>query len=245
MTARENVAAEMPDAFVRFSFSQRAQHLVMMVSFTLLVLTGLPQKFSGEGWAQALILALGGIETVRSIHRGCALVFAADGLYHVGYIGWLVSTGRFTTAMIPGMRDVTDALNAFRYCVGTEKGMPGFDRYDYRQKFEYWGVALGWLIMVSTGLVMMFPTQATQILPGAFIPTAREMHGGEALLVLLAIVPWHLHGAHWTRLWGFGLRLGAGGQQQADDGRKARSGGRQARFQFHYLQCGPSRSAVG
>ena len=196
MNARNNIATEMPEEFVRFSFNQRAQHLVMMVSFTLLVLTGLPQKFASEGWAQALILAIGGIETVRLVHRGCALVFAAEGIYHLGYIGWLVSTGRFTTSMIPGMRDVTDALNAFRYCVGTGKAMPRFDRYDYRQKFEYWGVMLGWLIMVSTGLVMMFPAQATQVLPGAFIPTAREMHGGEALLVLLVIVTWHLYGAH-------------------------------------------------
>ena len=32
-----------------------------------------------------------------------------------------------------------------------------FDRFDYKQKFEYWGLVLGAVIVISTGLVLLFP----------------------------------------------------------------------------------------
>lgn len=198
MGAQKNGTVDIPEEFVRFSLNQRAQHLVLMVAFTALLITGLPQKFASADWAQTMIVTLGGIEVVRLIHRGAALVLILDGLYHAGYVAWLVGTGGFAPSMIPGMRDVRDALNAFSYCIGNGPSMPKFDRFDYRQKFEYWAVVLGWLVMASSGLILMFPAQATQLLPGVFIPTAKETHGGEALLVVLIVVTWHLYGAHFN-----------------------------------------------
>ncbi len=198
MSSAKGKPVQPPEEFVRFNLSQRAEHFVMMISFTVLVVTGLPQLFYGDGWAQAIMVALGGIETVRLVHRACAVLFILEGIYHVGYIGSLVAGGTFTPSMIPGLRDVRDAINTFKYCIGTSSEMPKFGRFDFRQKFEYWGVVMGWLIMVSTGLIMVFPAQATQLLPGAFIPAAKEMHGGEALLVLLIVVTWHLYGAHFN-----------------------------------------------
>lgn len=192
--------AQPPEEFVRFSLSQRAEHFVMMISFTTLVVTGLPQKFFSDGWAQTLIMALGGIETVRLVHRAFAALFCLQGLYHVGQILNSVANGSFSPSMIPGVKDVRDALNTFKYCIGTSSVMPRFGRFDYRQKFEYWGVVLGCFVMAGTGLVLMFPAQATRLLPGAFIPAAKEMHGGEALTVLLVVVIWHLYGAHFNPL---------------------------------------------
>ena len=196
MSRAQGKPVQPPEEFVRFNLSQRIEHILMMVSFTILVVTGLPQKFYGDGWAQAMMMTLGGIEIVRLVHRACAALFVLEGIYHIGYIGSLVASGDFSPSMIPGVRDVRDAINTLKYCIGTSSVMPKFGRFDYRQKFEYWGVVMGWLIMVSTGLIMIFPAQATQLLPGAFIPAAKEMHGGEALLVLLIVVTWHLYGAH-------------------------------------------------
>ena len=196
MTGDNQTRADEPREFVRFSPSQRFEHLLLMISFTLLVITGVPQKFFGAAWAQNIILLMGGIETTRLIHRISAILFCLEGVYHVACIGVTVLQGRFTPSMIPGMRDVADAINSFKYCIGLSSEMPKFDRFDYRQKFEYWGVVMGWIVMVATGLVLMFPAQATQLLPGAFVPASKEMHGGEALLVLLIVVTWHLYGAH-------------------------------------------------
>ncbi|MDD5370807.1 MAG: hypothetical protein PHQ40_17130, partial [Anaerolineaceae bacterium] len=61
--------------FVRFSLDRRIEHILLLISFTTLCLTGLPQKFAGQGWAEALIAAMGRIETVRIIHRIAATVF--------------------------------------------------------------------------------------------------------------------------------------------------------------------------
>ena len=56
-----------PEQFVRFNLSQRLEHLLMMISFTMLVVTGLPQKFFGEGVSQAIIMGLGGIDNTRLV----------------------------------------------------------------------------------------------------------------------------------------------------------------------------------
>ncbi len=201
MTRVESDRAAAPtEQFVRFSFSQRTEHLLLIVSFTVLVLTGVPQKFFGSGWAQNLIMTMGGIETTRLVHRTFAVLFCLEGVYHASCILAAVARGRFTAYIIPSLKDVRDAMACFKYCLAAASTLPRFDRFDYRQKFEYWWVVICWMIMSATGLVLMFPTQATQLLPGAFVPASKEMHGGEALLGFLLVVTWHLYGAHFNPL---------------------------------------------
>ncbi len=200
MKAEHQRQTETAGYFVRFSRSQRAEHLLMMISFTVLVVTGIPQKFFGSGWAQTIIMALGGIETTRLIHRGFATLFCLEAVYHGAYTAWLILTGRFVPSMIPGLKDTADALQCFKYCIGASSLHPKFDRFDFRQKFEYWGVVMGGVIVIATGLLLMSPSQATQLLPGAFVPAAKEMHGGEAILAFSVIVIWHMYGAHFNPL---------------------------------------------
>jgi len=50
---------------VRFTVGQRLEHLLLMVTFTMLCLTGLPQKMHDAPWAASIINALGGIEQAR------------------------------------------------------------------------------------------------------------------------------------------------------------------------------------
>lgn len=200
MTHDNQKPAPGPEQFVRFSVSQRLEHLLMMTTFTLLVVTGIPQKFFGAGWAQSMIVTFGGIETTRLIHRITATIFCLEGGYHALFIGYLIARGRFAPSMIPGLRDVADAVNSFRYCIGLTNRTPKFGRFDFRQKFEYWGVVMGWVIMVASGLMLMFPAQVTQLLPGVLIPASKEMHGGEALLAFGVIVTWHMYGAHFNPL---------------------------------------------
>lgn len=195
MTEKGN-GTHLPKQFVRFSVSERMEHLLMIISFTTLVVTGLPQKFYGSGISQSMIIAIGGIETTRMVHRFFAVLFCLEGMYHFAYMGWQMQRGRFVPTMIPGLKDFADAVNSFRYCIGQRSSQPKSDRFDFRQKFEYWGVVMGSVIVIATGLILMFPAQATMLLPGAFVPAAREMHGGEAILAFSVIVVWHLYGAH-------------------------------------------------
>ena len=73
---------------------------------------------------------------------------------------------------------------------------PRYDRFDYRQKFEYWGMVAGGLIMVITGFVLFFPVQVSQLLPGQLIPAAKVAHSYEGLMALLVVIVWHIYNAH-------------------------------------------------
>ncbi len=196
MSSTKGKQTKAPEQFVRFNVSQRAEHFLMMIAFTLLVVTGLPQKFFTEGISQAIIMGLGGIENTRLVHRVVAIVFCIEAAYHLLTIAWSITRGSFRPSMVPGKKDLFDAINAFKFCIGAAPAEPKYDRYDFRQKFEYWGVVAGTAIVILSGLILMFPAQITAILPGVFVPAAKEMHGGEAILAFSVIVTWHLYGAH-------------------------------------------------
>jgi cytochrome b subunit of formate dehydrogenase len=178
---------------VRFNVSQRLQHVVLAVSFVGLVITGLPQKYTDWPMATWTINQLGGIDSARLIHRSFAVAFVLLALYHVLEIGFMAVRGRLRPTMVPNLKDVFDALTMLRYSLGLTPTPPKFDRYEYRQKFEYWGIVFGTTIMITTGLTLWFPIVVTKVLPGEFVAAAREAHGSEATLALLTIVTWHLY----------------------------------------------------
>ena len=60
-------AAATQTTFTRFSLSQRVEHTLLMISFTMLCLTGLPQRFLDAAWAQRLVSGMGGLDTVRKL----------------------------------------------------------------------------------------------------------------------------------------------------------------------------------
>lgn len=186
------------DYFVRFNLGRRLEHIIVMVLFTILVLTGLPQKYPDTAWAQWIVITLGGIDITRLIHRISGIMFAASALYHLGNVSYLVLQKKVKPTMIFTLQDVRDAIMTLRTSLGTSREHPQYDRYDYRQKFEYWGLIFGGTIMIITGAVLLFPIQIAILLPGQFIAAAKETHSWEAMLALLTIVIWHLYGAHFA-----------------------------------------------
>jgi len=97
--------------------------------------------------------------------------------------------------MIIHLKDFRDAVDNIRYYLGLSEHPARCDRYDYKQKFEYWGVVIGGILMVGTGLALWFPTVVTRLLPGQLIPVAKALHTNEALLAFLVIVTWHIYNA--------------------------------------------------
>ena len=64
---------------------QRNLHLMVIVSFLGLALTGMILKFSYAPWAKVLARLLGGFETAGFIHRFCAVTtFTYFGLHILG-----------------------------------------------------------------------------------------------------------------------------------------------------------------
>ena len=191
--AAQEREAPKAETYVRFNGWHRFEHWLLAGCFLALVITGLPQRFSDVGLSVWIINALGGIDNARFLHRVLAGIFMIEAALHLAEIGLSILRRRFSPSMLITFRDFRDAFDTLRYSVGLTRDKPMFDRYDYRQKFEYWGILFGAVVMVTTGLVLWFPTYATRILPGELVPAAKEMHSGEALMALLIIVVWHLY----------------------------------------------------
>ena len=181
--------------FVRFTLWQRVQHAMVIVLFTVLCVTGLPQKFFESSWAIWTVNLLGGVDRTRWLHRAAGVLFTLLLLAHVAVEAWRLIRGRGSLAMIPQKQDFKDAIVTLRYYAGMSDRQARFDRFDYKQKFEYWGLVLGSLVVVTTGLVLLYPVTVTQWLPGAVIPVAMVAHSSEGLLAFLTIITWHIYSA--------------------------------------------------
>jgi formate dehydrogenase subunit gamma len=195
----------------RFSLSQRVEHLLMIVSFTALMFTGIPQKFSEAPWALWSFNQFGGIDFFRSAHHFFAVLFILQGVYHLGYLAYSLVLKRQRASMMLGLSDAREAIHSILFLLGRMKTRPQHDRYDFRQKFEYWGVVWGSAVMIITGAIIWFPVLASRFMPGEFIPAAKAAHGGEAILALLVIVTWHFYHAHLNEhVWPFDMSIFTG-----------------------------------
>jgi len=120
--------------YERFHWTQRVEHIFLLTSFSLLGITGLPQKFSTTGWAQAMIQFFAGIETVRLIHHVSAIVLMFLAIYHILDIGYKIFVRRTRLSMLPGVKDVKDAFQAFLYNLGITRKRPQMGRYTFEEK---------------------------------------------------------------------------------------------------------------
>lgn len=180
----------------RFSPRERREHLAVMALFAALALTGFPQKFYDHRWAQVLTGWLGGVDTARWFHRAAGLTFGALLLGHI--LRLVVSVVRRTTSlsMVPTRQDFRDAVQTIDYYLRRSESAPRFDHFDYRQKFEYWGMLVGSAVVVGTGVALLFPIQAAVWLPGQLIPAAYVAHSQEGLMAFLVVIVWHIYNAH-------------------------------------------------
>jgi len=181
---------------IRFSRWVRFQHAAVILLFTLLLVTGMPQKWPYAEASRWIVKELGGVFAVRWLHRMSGIAFALMTVAHLGTaIGGLL-TRRVQPSMLFTAKDFSDAVDSLRYYLGRIPEAPRFGRYDYRQKFEYWGLVFGSTIMVLSGFILYFPIQFSRLLPAELIPAAKVMHSSEALLAFLIILVWHMYGAH-------------------------------------------------
>jgi formate dehydrogenase subunit gamma len=177
---------------LRFSWWARLQHAAVILLFGVLLLTGMPQKWPYFELSRRIIEHLGGIFAVRWLHRAAGVAFCGLLVAHLAVaIGGALSR-RIQPSMLLARRDFRDALDFLRYCTGYAEEPPRFGRFDYRQKFEYWGMVFGGVVMAVTGLILYFPIALSRLLPAELIPAAKAMHSYEALLAFLIILVWHL-----------------------------------------------------
>jgi formate dehydrogenase gamma subunit len=185
-------------SYSRFTRSDRVQHVVMLVSFLVLAVTGLPQKYIyvNNHFLDDLIDLLGGLEAVRVVHRWAATALMLVTVYHVLCVAERVLVRRVALSMLPRYRDALDAWRSVRYNLGLAKQRPRMDRFTWEEKLEYWSLIWGTVVMIVTGFMLWNPIATARLLPGQWIPAAQVVHGGEALLAILAVLVWHFYAVH-------------------------------------------------
>lgn len=185
----------------RFYRRNMRMHVVIITTFMLLALTGLPLKFSGAPWAQTLVDILGGIETTRFLHRVAA----------IGTFGYMIAhilevfiravfrreKGMFwgPNSMMPQPKDLSDFVGNIKYFLYLGERPLG-DRWTYFEKFDYLAVFWGVMIIGLSGLFLWFPDFFTSFLPGWTLNAAQVIHSDEALLATGFIFVFHFFHTH-------------------------------------------------
>ena len=182
--------------YERFPLARRIEHLIMMLSFGTLGLTGLPQKYPLADVSVWFVNLLGGIENLRSVHHVSATVMMLGTAWHILVAGYKIFVLREKMSMLPALQDVKDGVQALLYNIGIGKKFPQMGRFTFEEKLEYWAFVWGAIVMGLTGFLMWNPITAAKIFPGDWIPAAKAAHGGEAVLAVLAIILWHMYGVH-------------------------------------------------
>jgi cytochrome b subunit of formate dehydrogenase len=182
--------------YLRFPRLYRIEHWLMVASFVTLAITGLVQKFATAGLSLGIMSLLGGVANTRLIHRIAAGTLVAEAVFHAGTIAYQVFVRRIRLTMLPGLEDVQAIVGQFLHNLGLQKHRPQEGRYTAAEKFEYWALIWGIIIMGITGFMMWNPIATTSLLPGDFIPAAKAAHGSEAILAVLAVIVWHVYHVH-------------------------------------------------
>lgn len=177
----------------RFSRHRIAEHWLHLVSFFVLAVTGLCQKFYYLEVCRGFITLAGGIDMVRLMHRGTGVFFALLLAAHVVTAIFGVVFFRWQPSMLVAQKDLADAIHNIKYYVGMRYCHALCGRFNYKQKFVYWLTLTGAAIMLATGLALWFPAFTASVLPGQVIPAAKVMHTNHALLIFLLIALWHMY----------------------------------------------------
>jgi len=189
----------------RFNTFDKLMHLLMVVSFLGLVLSGLPLKFSSSPWAPALMSLLGGTHMAGLIHRVCAgitfVYFGSVFAYVVYYLGFKNTGETFLQklfgpdSLFPNLRDIADFNAMFRWFLGRGEE-PTFERWTYWEKFDFLAVFWGMFAIGGSGLLLWFPEFFGAFMPGWIFNVAIIVHSDEALLATGFIFTVHFFNTH-------------------------------------------------
>lgn len=184
----------------RFDFGQRWEHMLLILSATTLLLTGLPQKYRDTSWSQYLLSTPDRLELIRQIHHIAAIILVIEALYHLGRAIYLMSRRKLPADMLPNWQDVIDAGHMLQYLLFIRKEKPKFGKYNFEQKVTYWFVFFGFGMMIVSGFIIWFPEFFTRFLPGGVVPASKLSHSTEAIVAAIFIIIWHVYHVHIERL---------------------------------------------
>jgi len=163
-----------------------------------LAVTGLALSFS-ETWLGTLLIRLeGGIEARGELHRLAALLLGVLAVWHAWYVVLTEEGHRELMAIKPRLADLGEVIRSAKRSLGMEARACEVGKYSPSEKFQYWGVVIGALVMSATGAVLWFRVLSMAVLPKWAIDLTLVIHGANGLLAFLVLVLWHLYNVHFA-----------------------------------------------
>lgn len=205
------------EVFLRMNRSERIQHFLLIITFVVLILTGLPLVLTNL----KIFRVLFGFEKafyIRGLlHRIMAVTMIVNIFWHAAYTV-LTHRGRSNfKEMMPRFKDARDAFETFGHNIGLTPFLrkhgifkaffdkhpywlflkePEFGRYNFIEKFEYIGVAWGSFVMIISGFFMWNVELSLKLFPLWVHDIFIIVHGYEAILAFLTIIIWHMYNVH-------------------------------------------------
>ena len=189
--------------YVRFPVLYRVLHIIMIICFLTLTMTGMTLKFSYTPWAVFISHLLGGFEVSRFLHRCAAVGLFGIFITHL----WYICTQKRITwdnfkesvfgpnSILFSKKDLHEFVETVKWYTGRGP-YPRYGRWTYWEKFDYFAVLWGVMVIGTSGLMLWFPEGFTHILPGWVINVAMIIHSDEALLAAGFIFTVHFFNTH-------------------------------------------------
>ena len=174
----------------------RIQHYILMATFVLLAYTGFVHKFPDAVFSWPFRAGGDTGSAIRGlIHRIAGWTFIVLFIVH-GTSLVLTRKGRgYFQALWFAWHDLGDGLGTLAYNIGLRKTPVPSRQWNFAEKAEYWALMWGSLVMIVTGLMLLFTETVLATVPKVFHDVAQVIHYYEAVLATLAILVWH---AYWV-----------------------------------------------
>jgi formate dehydrogenase gamma subunit len=181
----------------KMDIASRVQHMVLVVCFILLCLTGFPLLFPDSHLFERLFFFTSSSFELRGdLHRFSAIGLIGLSLYHLYYIVFTRRGRENFRHILPGWRDLRDFLDTLKYDLGRREELPEYPKFDVFEKMEYLGAFWGNFIMILTGVLLWRKDWTLAFAPLWFFDVVRVVHRYEAILALSFVAIWHMYCVH-------------------------------------------------
>lgn len=186
----------------RFTAVHRLWHLGLILTFMTLSVTGIAWMYYETQWGRGLASIFGGYSGALEVHRITGLVLLSGLGLHILYLLYLIDWKKFPRSLLGPdtlvfqLVDVKAFVAQMGWIFGLNK-LPRFDRWSWWEKFDYWAVWWGLIIVGVTGLMLYDPVLTSDYMPGWMLNMALWVHRIEAVLAMGHIFTIHFTVEHW------------------------------------------------
>lgn len=172
-------------ALPRSGSIQRSSYAALIIAVLGLMLTGLALKYSNQDWGRWLARGLGGFRSASVWHHFfAAMAIVVVAVYLARACAAIVRLRQERNwkaivigpdSLVPNSRDLRDLLKMVSWFVGFGR-KPGFERWTYWEKLDYWAFVLAAGLIGISGLMCWYPNLFCVVLPGSILNAARVVH---------------------------------------------------------------------